>query len=60
MSPVVLQELPTGLAHVAGLSTPHSHIEKKIGFPVLFKASLIGGYLYSGAVPSVKQLSYFK
>ena len=43
-----------------GSSTPHSHIEKYIGLPVLFKASLIGGYLTFGDVPSVLQLSYLR
>jgi len=36
------------------------HMEKKIGLPVAFNASRIGGYLTSGLVPSELQLSYFK
>ena len=35
ISPVVLQLLPKSRAQVAASSTPHSHMEKKIGLPVL-------------------------
>ena len=44
MSPVVRQLLPTVRAHLAGSSTPHSHIEKKIVRPDLFSASRIASY----------------
>ena len=43
MSPVVLHEFPTGSDHVAGSSLPHSHIEKRMGRPVAFRASRMGG-----------------
>ena len=41
MSPVVRQELPTGAAHCQASATPHSHMEKRMGRPVRFRASRI-------------------
>jgi hypothetical protein len=58
--PVVRQELPTGDAQVAGLSTPHSHIDKKMRLPVLLRALRMGGYRTFGEVPSVLQLPYLR
>uniref|UniRef100_A0A0A8ZA93 AtAGAL2 (Arabidopsis thaliana ALPHA-GALACTOSIDASE 2) n=1 Tax=Arundo donax TaxID=35708 RepID=A0A0A8ZA93_ARUDO len=60
MSPVVLQLFPTSLAHVAGLSTPHSQREKKILLPEFISALLIVLYLGCGLIPWSLQLSYFK
>jgi hypothetical protein len=55
---------PPGVAHgdaqVAGLSTPHSHIDKKMRLPVLLRASRMGGYRTFGEVPSVLQLLYLR
>lgn len=44
MSGVVRQLLAMGRAQVAGSSTPHSHMEKKMGRPVAFRASRMTGY----------------
>ena len=51
MSIVVRQELPTLCAHSYGFYLPHSHKEKYIGLPVLFRASRIRGYLNLGDRP---------
>jgi hypothetical protein len=48
----------TGLAHLTGSSTPHSHIEKYTGRPVALRASRIRGYRICGCVWLSLQLSY--
>src|SRR3989338_1990552 len=60
MSPVVLQLLPTCGAQSAGKSCPHSHMEKRMGLPQEARASRMGGYLTSGEMPSLLQLSYLR
>ncbi len=51
MSPVVLQELPTLVAHSHTFYSPQLHIEKKMGFPVSFKAFDITWYLILEEIP---------
>ncbi len=60
MSPVVRHRWPRSDAQVHGWFSPHSHSEKTMGRPVLFRASAMSVYRFFASTPWLLQLSYLR